>query len=118
MSTIGVNIFSTLLVALMNILDCVTTVVGIAWFGAIEDNPLMAVLIQTNWLSFIVIKLVITVCVCIIFIQVNRLLGKMDNKQNKGFRFINIMSKVATFGLFIFGLVTVINNALVLTHSL
>ncbi len=118
MSIIGVNIFSTLLVALMNILDCITTVVGITRFGAIENNPLMSVLIQTNWLSFIIIKLAVTACVCIIFIQVNRVLGKIDNKQNKGFRFINIMSKLALCGMFSFGFATVINNALVLTHSL
>ena len=49
-------IFCTVLV-LIGTLDWLTTIVGIVFFGATENNPLLANFTQTNMLLFSTIKL-------------------------------------------------------------
>jgi len=49
-------LFATSII-LIGTLDWLTTIVGITFFGAIETNPLLASLSQTNMLLFSAIKL-------------------------------------------------------------
>jgi hypothetical protein len=48
-------LFSSIL--LLGILDCLTTVVGVLFFGATEINPLLVGLTQTNIILFSILKL-------------------------------------------------------------
>jgi hypothetical protein len=101
-------------IALMGILDCFTTVIAISFFGAIEVNPLMAVLIQTNWLFFIALKLLVTASVCFLFFQASKKLMAMANNQSNVFKFANTLVMVALLGLSGFMIVNVVNNLVVL----
>jgi hypothetical protein len=51
----------------MGIIDWLTTIVGVLYFGATEINPLFAGLTQTNLLAFSGIKLSITLLVGFLF---------------------------------------------------
>ena len=52
-------VFSAL--ALVGFLDWLTTVIGVAFFGASESNPLMLGLVSSNMVLFSVVKLVAVV---------------------------------------------------------
>ena len=51
----------------MGILDWVTTVLGVHYFGAVELNPLFACIVSSNMLFFSVIKLAGAVLVGFLF---------------------------------------------------
>jgi hypothetical protein len=107
-----------LLLALMGVLDCITTVVGSHFFGAFEQNPFMALLIQTNLSGFIATKLVATACVCLSFFQADRLIGTIEDKTSRAFRYSNGLLKVVLFGLLVFAVIIVANNSFVITNLL
>jgi hypothetical protein len=102
----------------MGILDCFTTVVAIAFFGATEVNPFMDALIKTNWLVFIGLKLSVTASVSFLFFQVNKMLVAMTNKESKVFKWTNTLVMVALLGLSGFMIVNVLNNFKVLIQLL
>jgi hypothetical protein len=116
MITLRVRALMTLLLALMGVLDCITTVVGILFFGAFEKNPFMASLIQTNLSVFIVTKLAATAFVCFSLIQADRFIGKIKDKTGRAFRYSNRLFKGTFFCLIGFAAVTVANNSIVITH--
>ena len=116
MIALRVKALMTVLLALMGVLDCITTVVGILFFGAFEKNPLMASLIQTNLSAFITIKLAATACVYLSFFQANRLIGTIKDKTSRAFRYSNRLLNVTLFGLIGFAIMTVANNSIVITH--
>ena len=98
----------------MGILDCFTTVIGVTFLGAIELNPLMDVLIKSNWLFFVALKLSVTVLVCFLFFQVNRRLVVLADKQCKVFKWTKALVMVALLSLSSFMIVNVVNNIVVL----
>ena len=64
--------YPTLLLALMGYMDCLTTVIGIMYFGAVELNPLISGIVSTNLSAFVALKITSTVTVCLIFIQTEK----------------------------------------------
>jgi hypothetical protein len=118
MIALRVKALMIVLLALLGVLDCITTVVGIHFFDAFEQNPLMAFLIQTNLSAFIVTKLTATACVCILFFQADRLIGTIKNKTSRAFRYSSGFFKAILFGLCGFSVITVANNSIVITHLL
>ena len=64
-------------------LDWLTTVIGIAYFGAIEGNPLMAQLMSSNLLIYSVIKLITTLIVGLIFYKAEKILFTVEDKNSK-----------------------------------
>jgi hypothetical protein len=67
-------IFTTLIVA--GFLDWLTTMVGIAFFGAEELNPLMAGLTQTNLVAFSALKLTAIIVVALLFFKASNMTRK------------------------------------------
>jgi hypothetical protein len=59
--------FFCFVLILMGSIDWLTTIVGVVFFGAVEINPLFAVLTQTNLVAFSVVKLLTVVSVGISF---------------------------------------------------
>ena len=112
-----VRAFPTLMLALMGSMDCLTTVLGILYFGAIECNPLIAGLVSTNIGAFIILKLTSTVLVCIIFVQAEKILMKTQNKESKAFSRTRRLLKISHVGVTVFLVVVVINNLIVLTNA-
>ena len=53
----------------MGYLDWLTTIIGIAYFGAVEFNPVMAQLTQTNLVAFTAVKLTIALFVGLLAYQ-------------------------------------------------
>ena len=99
---------------LMGTIDCLTTVVGIVYFGAAEINPLLSGVVHTNIFAFMVIKLVATICIAGTYALAKWVLTLADDKTTKSFRFGKLFVKSAYVGLVIFLAVVISNNFIVL----
>jgi hypothetical protein len=113
-----IRTYPTLLLVLMGSMDCITTVIGIFYFGAAELNPVMAGVVSTNLPAFVVLKLTTTLLVCLIFIQAEKILMKTQDKTSKAFSWTHRLLKVAYVGIIVFLVVVVVNNLNVLVNSL
>ena len=113
-----IRVYPTLPLAFMGFMDCLTTVIGILYFGAVELNPLLAGVVSTNLPAFVVLKLTTTVFVCLIFLQVEKILMQSKDKSSKAFSRTQILLKAASVGVIAFLFVVVANNLLVLSHFL
>jgi hypothetical protein len=113
-----VRAYPTLLLVLMGSMDCVTTVLGIVYFGAVELNPFIAGVVSSNIGAFIILKLTTTVFVCLIFIQAEKILMKTRDKTTKAFTWTKKLLKYANLGVIVFLVIVVINNATILVTSL
>jgi hypothetical protein len=113
-----IRTYPTLLLALMGSMDCITTVIGILYFGAVELNPLIAGVVSTNLPAFVILKLTTTIFVCLIFVQAEKILMKTQNKTTKAFAWTHRLLKVAYAGVIVFLVVVVVNNAVVLASAL
>jgi hypothetical protein len=109
--------FPTLLV-LMGSMDCLTTVIGILYFGAVELNPLLVGVVSTNLPLFAALKLSTTFFICLIFFQAEKILMKSQDKTAKSFTATHKFLKIAYIGVIIFLFVTVANNVFVLLNAL
>jgi hypothetical protein len=110
--------YPTLLLVLMCSMDCITTVIGILYFGAVELNPLMSGIVSTSLPAFVVLKLSTTLFVCIIFVKAEKLLMTTPNKTTKAFSLTNKFLKVSYAGVIVFLFVVVANNAIVLANAI
>jgi hypothetical protein len=110
--------YPTLLLALMGSMDCITTVIGILYFGAVELNPFIAGVVSTNLPAFVVLKLTSTVLICLIFVQAEKILMKTQDKTSKAFSWTYRLLKVANAGVILFLVVVVGNNAIALANAL
>jgi hypothetical protein len=97
----------------MGFIDCITTVVGVLYFGAVELNPFL-VGIVSNIPLFMVLKLSATVCIGGTYVLANKILNSASNKTSKGFRCSSYLMKTAYAGLVIFLITVVLNNLTVL----
>ncbi len=95
-------------------MDCLTTVIGILYFGAVEYNPLLAGVISSSLPAFVALKLTTTVFVCFIFIQAKKILLQAKDKSTRGFSRTQKLLKLAYAGVVVFLFVVVTNNLLVL----
>jgi Domain of unknown function (DUF5658) len=109
---------STLLLALMGSMDCITTVIGVLWFGAVELNPFIAGVVSTNLPAFVALKLNTTIIVCLIFVQAERILAKDQDKTSKAFSWTSNLFKLAYAGVIVFLILVVVNNATVLVKAI
>lgn len=96
----------------MGSLDWLTTIVGIVYFGAVEGNPFLADLAQSNLLVFSVIKLGTAFFVGLLFYQADKILNQTENKGSKRFKGTRYLLIAAYFASLIFLLVAVLNNVL------
>ncbi len=114
----SIRAFPSLLIVFMGCLDCITTVIGILYFGAVECNPLLAGVISTNMLAFMLLKIVATLFVGLIFYQANVILMKTTDKTSKGFRQTRHLLKGASVGILMFFVIIVANNLIVLVRAI
>ncbi|NLE06411.1 MAG: hypothetical protein GX638_16625 [Crenarchaeota archaeon] len=109
--------FPNMLILLMGSMDCITTVIGITYFSAIECNPMMSSLISSNIIVFIAIKMVSTLIVCQIFNQANKILTKSQNRTSKTFIATKTLLKVTVIGVIAFLSIVVLNNLVILARA-
>ncbi|MCW4009029.1 MAG: DUF5658 family protein [Candidatus Bathyarchaeota archaeon] len=113
-----IRTYPTMMLALMGSMDCLTTVIGILYFGAVELNPLISGVVSTNLPAFVVLKLTTTVFVCLIFVQAENILLKTKDKTSKAFSWTHKLLKVSYVGVILFLVVVVANNVLVLARAI
>lgn len=94
-------------------MDCLTTVIGISYFGAIELNPVLSDVINTSLIEFITIKLTAVLVVALMFHLANKALTQSETKSTLSFRFANNTLKFSYIGATIVLLAAVINNIIV-----
>lgn len=96
----------------MGSLDWLTTIVGIIYFGAVEGNPFLAGLAQSNLLVFSAIKLGTAFFVGFLFYQANKTLNQTEDKKSKRFLGTRYLLIGAYLASLVFLLVAVLNNVL------
>jgi len=107
------SMLPSFLLVLMGSIDCITTVVGVLYFGANELNPFLASIVS-NIPLFMTLKLSATVCIGGTYILANKILNSASNKTSKSFRYSSYSLKAAYTGLVIFLSTVVLNNLTVL----
>ncbi len=70
----------------MGSIDWLTTIIGIAFFGAVESNPFISTLANTNLLAFSVLKLAATFAVASLFYQAEKKLSKSINNEGRSLK--------------------------------
>ena len=101
------------LLVLMGTIDCITTVVGVLYFGAVEANPLLSGIVN-NIPLFLLIKLTATLCIGGTYILANVILNQAADKTTKAFKYSSLGMRAAYVGIVIFLSLVVINNFSVL----
>lgn len=103
----------SILLMFMGTLDCITTVIGINYFSAVELNPIMAGIVH-NVPLFLALKLAATFCIGVTCVLAAKTINSVPDKTSRSFRYGNIGVKVASTGLVAFMFVVVTNNLIVL----
>jgi hypothetical protein len=103
---------------LVGSMDWLTTIVGIAFFGAVESNPFIAGIAGASLPAFTVIKLLTTVFIGLLFYQGERMLLGTQDKSSRSFKYMRIMLRgacVAAIGVLLFA---VVNNLIVVATAI
>jgi len=108
------DVFPSFVLILMGSLDCLTTVIGVLYFGAAELNPLMTGIVSTNIVAFLALKISATFLIGFTYILAKRTLDKTLNKESKSFKYSNRFMKAAYAGLMVFLFMVIVNNLTVL----
>jgi hypothetical protein len=114
MYTIKADVFPSFLIILLGSIDCITTVIGVTYFGAAELNPFMTGIVSTSIFAFFAVKISATFLIGFTYILAKRTLNKSVDKDTKTFKYSNRLMQVAYAGLMIFLIITVINNLTIL----
>jgi hypothetical protein len=109
-----IKYLASALLIFMGSMDCLTTVIGTVYYGTQELNPLIAGLVNTNILAFVVLKLAVTFSVGIIFVLAEKALKNPNNAHDNSFKVAYITLKVASIGIVLFLFLVVMNNIIVL----
>ena len=108
------DIFPSFILILMGSIDCLTTVIGVLYFGAAELNPLMAGIISNNIVAFLALKISATFLIGFTYILAKRSLNRTLNKESKSFKYSNRLLKVTYTGLMVFLFIVIVNNLTIL----
>jgi hypothetical protein len=101
----------------MGAMDCLTTVVGTVYFGTQELNPFIATLLNFNLPVFVVVKLVVTVCVGVIFVLAEKTLLSTEETNKRSFKIAQSTLLISYIGVVLFLAFIVVNNILVIVHT-
>ena len=94
-----------LLLVAFGLLDCVTTVVGITFFGAKENNPILVSTTETNLLAFTGIKLAAVISIGAMFYNAGKFVRSGGSKLGIGGCFFTL-----TYSLSLLTLVFAVSN--------
>ncbi len=114
MYAIKLSILPTFMLLIMGTMDCVTTVLGVSFFGATEANPILVDVVNYNAAIFTVLKLTATFCIAGTYILAKRTLDRTVNQNTPSYRCSNLFVKAAYAGIVFFMLAVLVNNFLVL----
>jgi hypothetical protein len=94
-------------------MDWLTTIIGIACFGAVESNPLIAGIAGASLLAFTVIKLSATALVGLLLYLGEHTLLKTQDKNSRFFKCTHIIFRSTCVAATMFLLFAVVNNLIV-----
>jgi len=107
------GIFPSVMLILIGSMDCITTIIGTAFYGAFEVNPFLVGLVS-NIPLFTIIKFSATLCIGLSYFFANRILHQTGEKSSKSFRYTNLLVKGTYAGLAVFLSIVVVNNLAVI----
>lgn len=93
----------------MGSLDWLTTMIGILYFGAVEGNPFLSALTETNLLAFTAIKLGTVFFVGLLFYQAEKL-TRAENQDSHVAKWMHLILKSAYIASLAFLVFAVLNN--------
>lgn len=99
-------------------MDWLTTFIGIFYFGAVEANPVLFSIAMTNLPLFTAIKLSTTLIVGLMFYQAEKCLSKTRDKDSLSFKLTKTTLRITYVAATTFLLIVVLNNIMVVAHSL
>jgi Domain of unknown function (DUF5658) len=102
----------------MGSMDWLTTMVGIVYFGAVENNPFFADITRTNLVAFTAIKLTATIFVGLVFYLAEKTLARTPNKNSQSFIFARLTLRVAYIAATAVLLFAVLNNLIVVARAI
>jgi hypothetical protein len=103
---------------LMGSMDWLTTIIGIAYFGAVEGNPFLAEIARTSLPAFTAIKLSTTISVGLLFYKAEKTLQRTPDKNRLSFRCTRIILRSAYIAATVFLLIAVLNNLIVVARAI
>jgi len=103
---------------LMGSMDWLTTIIGIAYFGAIESHPFLAEITRTSLPAFTAIKLSTTIIVGLLFYKAEKTLLRVQDKNSRSFRFTRIILRGAYMTATVLLLIAVLNNLIVVAGTI
>jgi hypothetical protein len=103
----------SLALVLIGSMDWLTTIIGIAYFGAAEGNPFLADITRISLPAFTAIKLFTTIFVGLLFYKADKMLLRTQDKSTRSFRFARIILRIAYITATALLLVAVLNNLIV-----
>jgi Na+/H+ antiporter NhaD/arsenite permease-like protein len=109
--------FPSLTLVLMGYMDWFTTIIGISYFGAVEINPLMAELTQTNLAAFTAVKLTSSIFVGLLYYQGEKMLQRLEEKKSKSFLRARTILRTGFVVATVVLLSAVINNIFVISKT-
>ena len=95
-------------------IDCLTTITGVLYRGAVERNPFMSGIVNTNIAAFMIVKLSAVFLIGSTYLLTKIILNRTQNKQSKSFRYLKTFMRFLYFGLIAYFVVVVTNNFAVL----
>jgi hypothetical protein len=108
----------SLFLILMGSMDCLTTVIGVLYFGTVELNPLIASLVNSNIGAFVVLKLSVTFVAAAVLIFAERTLARLPDHASKSFLNAQRVLKLSYIGIVLFLVVVVTNNIIVIMTTM
>jgi hypothetical protein len=112
-----VQAISSLSLILMGSMDWLTTIIGIAYFGAVEVNPFIADITGTSLPAFTALKLSATVIVGLLFYTAEKMLLRTHDKSTSSFQSTRFILKGAYITTMALLLVAVLNNLTVVLQA-
>jgi len=101
----------------MGYVDWLTTIIGIAYFGAVEVNPFLAELTRTNLVAFTALKLTAAMFVGLLSYQGERMLQRLKDKNSKYFLRARFALRAGYIIVSTVLLFTILNNLIVVAKT-
>ena len=114
---LSVKVVPSLAIILIGSVDCLTTAIGILYFGAVERNPFLAGITTTNLPAFAAIKLGATIFAVLLFSLAEKTLMKAEDKSTKGYVCTRYVLRGAYAAVAVFLLIAVLNNIAVIVRT-
>jgi hypothetical protein len=117
-SVLRIKALPSLTLVLIGSIDWLTTIIGIAYFGAVESNPLMGSITRTSLVTFTVVKLTTTVLVALLFYKAEKTLDGAREKTGHSFLLTRITLRAAFVIATALLLAAVLNNIMVVARAM